>query len=297
VRAASAVTPWGDGWLIAQDDATHAAWWRPEIGEVERLRLLVSRAGLDLFDEASGTKVLKPDLEAACPVQIAGRPAVLLLGSGSLLPRTDGVLVVDTGAGIAVHTTDLAPLYARVQAALGLSDGQLNLEGACVVGDRLRWFQRGHGRSRVASASVDVDLEGIIATIRGEGSVAAIELGEVRRYDLGTMGGWPLTITDAVTLPDGQVCVSATAEDAPDAVADGPVAGSVVAVLGEHGAPIVLPLPAPLATHKVEGLAVVDVLDDDTVGLLAVVDQDDPDVASLAIHLTLHLGDQPGAGR
>jgi hypothetical protein len=28
VRSASAIAPFGDGWLIAQDDATHAAWRR-----------------------------------------------------------------------------------------------------------------------------------------------------------------------------------------------------------------------------------------------------------------------------
>src|SRR5918998_95880 len=30
VRAASAIAPFGDGWLVVQDDATHAAWWRED---------------------------------------------------------------------------------------------------------------------------------------------------------------------------------------------------------------------------------------------------------------------------
>ena len=37
VRSASAIAPFGDGWLVAQDDATHAAWWRP--GGVSAVRV------------------------------------------------------------------------------------------------------------------------------------------------------------------------------------------------------------------------------------------------------------------
>jgi hypothetical protein len=65
VTAASGIAPLGDGWLIAQDDATFAAWRRDE--SVTPVRLLPAEQGLDRFSEASGTKHLKPDLEAACP--------------------------------------------------------------------------------------------------------------------------------------------------------------------------------------------------------------------------------------
>ena len=66
VRAASGVARFGDGFLVAQDDATHAAWFRD--GPATRVRLLPPNGGRDTFDEASGTKHLKPDLEAACEV-------------------------------------------------------------------------------------------------------------------------------------------------------------------------------------------------------------------------------------
>ena len=64
VRSASAVVPFGGGFLVVPDDATHAAWFREDT--VTAVRLLPPVAGLELFDEASGTKHLKPDLEAAC---------------------------------------------------------------------------------------------------------------------------------------------------------------------------------------------------------------------------------------
>src|SRR5688572_22392463 len=81
VRAASAVVPFGDGHLVVSDDATHAAWFRA--GTATPVRLHPPIGGDDVFDEASGTKQLKPDLEAACQVMVHGAPAALVMGSGS----------------------------------------------------------------------------------------------------------------------------------------------------------------------------------------------------------------------
>ena len=44
VTAASAIAPLGDGWLVAQDDSTSAAWWRA--GEITAVRLLPPGEGL-----------------------------------------------------------------------------------------------------------------------------------------------------------------------------------------------------------------------------------------------------------
>ncbi|MFA9432225.1 hypothetical protein [Egicoccus sp. AB-alg2] len=289
VRAASALARFGDGWLVAQDDANHAAWWRPDSGTIERIRLLPARDGLDVFGDADGTKHLKPDFEAACDVATDPAGAVLLLGSGSLPRRTRGVLVRAMPDCPLVRSADLAPLYERVRHALGLRPTQLNLEGACVVGDRMRWFQRGHGPTGVASASVDLPLHDLLATIEEGRPAASVEIGDVRRYEFGTLCGQPLAITDAVLLPDGRICVSATAEDAPDAIADGPVAGSVLGLLdGGGGSVEILPLDEAVAGCKVEGLAVLPT-HRSQLRLLAVVDEDDPTVGSIA--LTLGLGE------
>ena len=77
VRAASAVARFHEGFLVAQDDATHAAWLRGE--QAQRVRLLPPEQGLETFDEASGTKHLKPDLEAAFEVDADELQGVLLL--------------------------------------------------------------------------------------------------------------------------------------------------------------------------------------------------------------------------
>src|SRR5687768_15409139 len=131
VRAASAVAMFGEGWLVLQDDSTYAAWVRAD--GVHRLRLLPPVDGHDVFDEPSGTKHLKPDLEAACPLTLDGAAAVLVLGSGSSDRRMRGCLVHGSPERPEVTVADLSDLYASVALALELPPDQLNLEGACLV--------------------------------------------------------------------------------------------------------------------------------------------------------------------
>ncbi len=275
VRAASAVAPFGDGWLVAQDDSTFAAWVRP--GTVTPVRLLPPVDGWDVFSAAAGTKHLKPDLEAACPFD----EGVLLLGSGSTPARMRVVLVRPGRAGPEVVTADLTPLYASVAAAIGVPVAELNLEGACRLDDRLRWFHRGNAHAGSPSASVDVDLPSLVDVVSGR--AAAVDVGGARRYDLGPGG---LAVTDAVTVPAG-ILVSAAAEDTPNSFDDGPVTGSALALLSPDGTTPVASTPAPATgpvPEKIEGLAVREVLPDG-VRVIAVVDADDPDVPSAALTL------------
>lgn len=285
VRAASAVVPYGDGRLVVQDDATHAAWVRE--GSVTRVRVLPPVEGLDLFDEAAGTKRLKPDLEAACAL---APDRLLLLGSGSSPARTRAVVVTPHDVVVA----DLAELYGRVGALLATPPGALNLEGACLVGGRLRWFRR--GAASVPSASVDVDLPPLLALLRGAAHVDDVGLHAPRRYDLGDADGVPLAVTDAVALPDGRVLVSLAAEDTADPVEDGPVVAAALAVLDGDRVVARVALPEPGGrVHKVEGLAVLagggqpldgqplngqplngQPLDGQPLDVVAVVDDDDP---------------------
>ena len=267
VRAASAVTPFGDGLLVVQDDATHAAWLRP--GTVTAVRVLDPVAGLDVFSSAAGTKHLKPDFEAACAVPDGG---ALLLGSGSSAARMRASLVTLDGARPHYTVADLTPVYRRVAAALGLRADQLNLEGACPVGDRLRWFQRGNAAAGAPTACVDVDLTALLAAVTGAGGADQVTIHGVRRYDLGAVDGVTLAVTDAVALPGGRVLVSAAAEDTPNAVDDGPVVGSALALLDDDSVLAVAELPG---AYKVEGLAVRESTASG-LRLLAVVDADDP---------------------
>ena len=273
VRAASAVATFGDGWLVLQDDSTYAAWIRSD--GIHRLRLLPPVDGVDVFDEGSGTKHLKPDLESACPLALDDGPAVLVLGSGSSDLRRRGCLVRDPGSP-EVAAADLGGLYTSVCRVLEIPADQLNLEGACLVDGDLRWFHRGLPEAGLPTASVAVDLSQLVAAVLGEHDPAGVTVDDPHPYDLGSVRGVGLAVTDATHHPAGLVLVSAAAEDTDNPRDDGPVVGSALAVLHHDRVLDCAPLPVVDGrVPKVEGLAVLEG-DDTSAYLLATVDADDP---------------------
>jgi hypothetical protein len=280
VRAASAIAPYADGWLVGQDDATHACWWRD--GACTAVRVLPAVRGHEVFSEETGTKELKPDLEAALAVD----GGVLMLGSGSTPARMRGVWLAPGGDPL---VGDLSDLYARIVELLAVPPDVLNLEGACVVGDRLRWFQRGLPAAGVPTASVDVDPRALLHAVTGSGHASHVEVGDLRHYVLESPEGLALATTDAVTLPDGRILVSAAAEDSPNAYDDGPVLGSALALLDGDVTVATVSLPEPDGRiAKVEGLAVM-AWGDQGGRLLATVDADDPEVPSAVLTLDVRL--------
>jgi hypothetical protein len=287
VTAASAVVPLGEGWLVAQDDATSAAWVRPD--GVRLVRLLPPVEGHDRFTEAAGTKHLKPDLEVACPAEVDGEPAVLLLGSGSTPRRMRGVLVRLVDGEPVVAARELGPLYARVADLLGVPLDQLNLEGAGRSGDTVRWFQRGNLAAGVPSASVDVPLVALVDAVLGGTGPTAVPVSAAGTYDLGEVAGVGLAVTDAVALPDGRLLLSAAAEDTANAVDDGPVVASALVLVDGATVLAVTALPEVGGrVAKVEGLALRS-SGGGRADLLAVVDADDPAAPSLLLQLTVDL--------
>ena len=283
VRAASAVVPLGDGFLVVQDDATNGVWFRT--GSVAVVPLLPPVAGLEVFDEASGTKHLKPDLEAACALEVDGAPALLMLGSGSHEARMRWSLLQVVAGRPHVRVADLAPLYADVAEALSVPPDLLNLEGICRVGDALRWYQRGLPAAGVPAGSVDLAPEAAVGAALGTTHPSEVGVRNPRRYDLGEVDGVGLGITDAVALPDERVLLSAAAEDSPNPRDDGPVVASALVRLRGHAVEDVAPLPRVEGrVSKVEGLMLLD-SDHDRARLLAVVDVDDPEAPSVALRL------------
>jgi len=286
VRAASALARLGPGWLVAQDDATQACWLVD--GNSTRLRLLPPVHGLDTFSERAGSKQLKPDLEAAFEVSVDGQDGVLLLGSGSTSARMRSALVWLGPDGPTTAVADLSAMYSLVRRTLDVSEDQLNLEGACSVGDRLRLFNRGLPSAGLPSARVDLDLAAVVAGARG-GSCDDLAVLDVRRLDLGEANGAGLAVTDAASLGGERVLVSAAAEDSPNTYDDGPVVASALVLLDDDEPSEVGLLPlVDGRVAKVEGLALLD-WGDEGGTVLAVVDADDPDVPSSMLRLRVEL--------
>jgi hypothetical protein len=248
VRAGPALVRNGGRLLAIQDDAFAAAWVDPVTWSVEPLVLHGSGAALP--------KAEKPDFEAA----FEHDDHIWVLGSGSRNNRCY-VARVDPRRG---ETTlfNALPLYGAIERALGQRP---NIEGAVPLPDRLRLFQRGPGRQRDANYIVDVSLDAL-----PHGTPRVLD---VRPCNLGMIGALHLGFTDAAPLGRKFIVYLAVAEDTPDGIADGPIAGAAVGVIEGMTARwnVLLEADGTPSRRKVEGV----VLDDDG-GAWLLTDPDDP---------------------
>lgn len=248
VRAGSALVAVGRRLLAVQDDALAAVWIDPRSRALESVVL----AG----DGGALPKAEKPDFEAAFALD--GR--VWVLGSGATAQRRR---VAHLGPGRPIALLDRHALYDALEAVLGMPP---NIEGAVPSDDRLRLFHRGPGRHRDANFTLEVPL-GVL-------DGAAPRILEVVGWDLGAIGGLHLGFTDAAPLGDGRVAYLAVAEDTPDGIADGPIAGAVMGVMTSDAArwaPI-RETDGAESRRKFEGL----VVDPDGAGGWLITDPDDP---------------------
>jgi hypothetical protein len=252
VGAGSALLRVGDRLLAVHDDALRVSW-------IALADFAVTPWVLS-GDGAALAKSSKPDFEAAVRTPDG---LVHVLGSGSR-PNRYAIAHLDVGTS-AASLAEHPELYACVREALELP-GPPNIEGALVSRDRLRLFHRGSGGA--PSASADLPL----GVLYG----AAPRALAVAEYDMGAIDGVALSITDVAAAGSRALFVAA-AEDAHDAVADGPVRGSVIGVLDERPREPVMRYARLLTEDgrpcldKVEGIAV----DDDLRGAWLLTDPDD----------------------
>ncbi|MEO7327779.1 MAG: hypothetical protein ABI193_04335 [Minicystis sp.] len=250
VRAGSAVVWSDERLLVVQDDASSAAWVDPGTFAVELLRIE--------GDGGHRTKAEKLDFEAAF---VAFGGTIYILGSGSTKARRRVARVEPfAGAHSTVLVVDCTPLFEALEAALG---GMPNIEGAVLEGSSVRLFHRGCAGD--PSATMLVPLRAL------EGHEAPVS--ELQRYDLGSAAGVPLTFTDAAPC-GSRTMYLAVAEETPNAVDDGPIAGAAVGLLdGERASYTLLLEPDGTPTKKkVEGVA----FDPRTKMGYLVTDPDDP---------------------
>jgi Family of unknown function (DUF6929) len=228
----------------------------------------------------------KPDLEALTTLPpFEGSPygALLGLGSGSAPGRDRGFawsLRADGSLEGDPIELDLAPLYELLRERLGV----LNVEGAAVMGDELWLLQRGnseHGENVVVALSCSEILE----SLERDRTLAAEEFVRLLEFDLGELGGVPLTFSDASALGSEMLVFTASAEDSSDGGANGAIVGSVVGTIDLAGE--VQRLRTIERKYKVEGVHAV--LDSGVVTMTFVCDQDDPETTSPLLSATMGL--------
>jgi hypothetical protein len=295
VASASGAVRRGDFLYVIGDDLLSLAVFRLSDPGPGTLRQAL--AG-ELPADEDERKAAKPDLEALTVLPPSTRhPYGVLLGvgSGSGEGRDRG-FAWSLGAGGELRgdpaEVDLGPVYARLSEQVE----HLNVEGACVMGDRLWLLHRGNHRE-TTNVVAELDLGDVMASLAGDLRLDVEELADVRAYDLGELEGVEVTFSDATPL-GGDVLVftaSAEAQGGEDAtVEDGEIRGSVVGTIDLDGE--VRRLRRIDRRYKVEGVHAT--IDTGVMDFLFVCDQDDPAQPSPLLSATMPLqGDlEPGEG-
>ena len=269
ISAASGLVCVNSTAYVIADDELHLGVFSTAVPEPGRLVRLFD--GI-LPDIRRARKRQKPDLEALALVpafQDFPHGCLLALGSGSRPNRCRGALLrLDRhGAVCAVpHELDLAPVLGPLHDIFA----ELNIEGAVVVEDELRLFQRGNKR-HADNAIIRYPLARVLASLQRM-APGIIEPSAIIRLDLGLVDGVPLTFTDAAALPNGDMVFCAVAEDTDDAYRDGPCVAAAVGIVDNDGHPLSLQLLD--RPYKIEGISARP--DGDRLDLLLVTDADDP---------------------
>lgn len=162
---------------------------------------------------------------------------------------------------------DLSPAYDALRAEIG----DLNIEGAAVLGDRLCFFHRGN-RGDLGNAIAEISLDRAEESMNGDLRIDVDELLALRAYELGELDGVRLCFSDATPLGDQRIVFTASAEDDHSDT----IRGSVIGLLDGDGQ--VQRLREIDRKWKVEGVHAT--IDTGVLDLLFVCDQDDPDEAS-----------------
>lgn len=275
VRAGSSMAWWRGSLAVIQDDANFVALVDPDSLRVEALVLPVGDDGGRQFDDVRGNKRFKLDLEACVVAPDAtDEPVLLAFGSGSS-PLRERVLSI-RGDVLTLHNA--ASLYALLRSTTDFAGSDMNIEGALFTGMHIRLFGRGNGAARGALQPLDATCDLLWPQLRaylwGEHTAPPAPT-RIRQYQLGTINGSRLTFTDAAYAASGML-FAATAEDSPDATRDGPVAGSALGVISEHGETRWITLRTPDGAAfdgKVEGVALDRA---DPMRAFIVLDRDDP---------------------
>jgi hypothetical protein len=239
VRAASSLAWIRDEIALVQDDANFVALLHPERGNARAVALPRGEAGLRQFDDHRGNKKYKLDLEACAALSDADGPMLLAFGSGSK-KRRRRIALVDRWHDVAPRVTlvEATSLYERLEAEHAFAGSDMNIEGALVDGEVLRFFARGNGAPRDGrrplDATCEIPLDALLAYLRDGARTRPPSPAAVQQYDLGAIEDVMLGFTDATLMGD-HVLYSAAAEASKDSITDGAVTGSAIGVISPDG--------------------------------------------------------------
>ncbi len=196
----------------------------------------------DTTDFATGRipKAVKPDLESIAHFTYGRDHMLMLPGSGSG-PKRNRAFLVNLTDKMKVQELDFSRLYTFLKRVMRLEgDGELNLEGLAMDNTYTYMLQRALGTS--SNTLLRFDTQDFKRFIVGKGDLPAVA---VYYFELPAVGGYKTGFSGAFAL-EGKLFFTASAEDTPNAVADGEVMGSVVGVIDLNALPYATRAASPL---------------------------------------------------
>lgn len=192
----------------------------------------------DLPQDAKERKRQKPDWESLVKIEVKNHGAILLaIPSGSTENRMTGAFVtLDSRGLIDKKDKPIEVDFSEIYAALKEKISELNIEGACIVNNRLKLFQRGNGQASV-NAIIDIHLDGFCNDFMNKLPVSPKHVISVKTYDLGKLGGFKLDFTDACSVDD-TIWFLAVAEESNSTYEDGQYHGAILGCLDSAGSEI-----------------------------------------------------------
>lgn len=264
---------------VVADDELHLGVFSTDDGEPGHLIRLFEGV---LPESKAPRKRQKPDLEALALLPAFGdfpHGALLAVGSGSKRNRRRGVLLGLDSHGV-IHGSPRDVDLSSILVPLKEEFPEVNIEGAVVVGDELRLFQRGN-KGHADNAIVRFQLSPVLDALK-TGRADAIKPAAINRLDLGVIEGIPFCFTDAAALPDGDMVFSAVAEDTDNAVHDGTCIGAAIGIADNNGR--LRSLRRLDQPHKIEGIHAR--LDGNGLELLLVTDADNAEIPAMLFSAT-----------
>jgi hypothetical protein len=214
----------GKYWLIGDNSP-----WLFEVNDVFEVAEKHPIFSMDFAENGTIPKSKKHDFEAMTALNWEGDSALFIFGSGSKNNRFQGVLVkINNALNPTMDTQkfDLTDFYSLILEKAKLKEGELNIEAAAVLGDRLFLFNR--GKNKVISLKVKHFIDYLSDTRE------TIKI-KVKTIDLPEIDGIRAGFSGATADEKFQrIVFTASVENAADWVADGQVLGSFIGVLNLH---------------------------------------------------------------
>lgn len=232
VHAASGLVKSGnDFFVVADDDLSLFQFNFEGVTKVDSIPL---KSGV-LADDPKERKRQKPDWESLIKLEVAPDENILLaIPSGSTENRMMGAYVKLNYHGQIIPTQNPVQVsFSQLFSELKTKIPDLNLEGACVLNNQLKLFQRGNGAGGI-NAIIDIDLDGFCQDLKNSRPVNAKHLLAIKKYDLGTLNGYKLDFTDACALIN-EIWFLAVAEDSQSTYDDGQFHGAILGCLDSSG--------------------------------------------------------------